>query len=68
MSDTPNLFDEYARSLTHRLINACEQDPIRSLDSRRTSVARTAAVLLATVAAVAGLILVGTEVLHIQLV
>ncbi len=67
MSDTPDQFDEHARSLTQRLLKASEHDPTRSLEPRRSSVARTAAVLLATVVVVAGLILVGTGVLHLQL-
>jgi photosystem II stability/assembly factor-like uncharacterized protein len=67
MSDAPDRFDEQVRSLTQRLIKASEQDPTESLESRKSSVARTGAVLLATVAVVAGLILVGTNVLHIQL-
>jgi photosystem II stability/assembly factor-like uncharacterized protein len=58
--------DAVARSLTHRLIAACEQEPSRSLDSRRGSAARTLAMLIATVAAVAAVGLAGTSILRGQ--
>lgn len=65
MNTTDN-FDAYARSITHRLLKAAESDPAKSLDERSTTVPRTVAMLVATLVLVAGLILVGTSVLHIQ--
>jgi photosystem II stability/assembly factor-like uncharacterized protein len=57
-------FDASARSLTRRLIAVCEQDPLRSIDSRRGSARRTVALLIATVVVVAGAGLAGTSILH----
>jgi photosystem II stability/assembly factor-like uncharacterized protein len=57
-------FDASARSLTRRLIEVCEQDPLGSIDSRRRSAGRTVALLIATVAVVAGAGLAGASILH----
>jgi photosystem II stability/assembly factor-like uncharacterized protein len=59
-------FDEQARSLTRRLIRAAEQSPTRAFEPVSGDPARSAAVLLATIAVVAGLIVIGTGVLHIH--
>ena len=65
--NTTDSFDAYARSMTHRLLKAAESDPAKSLDERSTTVPRTVAMLVTTLALVAGLIVVGTSVLHLQL-
>lgn len=57
-------FDASARSLTRRLIEVCEQDPLRAMDSRRRSAGRTVAVLIATIVVVAGAGIAGTSILH----
>ncbi|HEY6470017.1 MAG TPA: hypothetical protein VI434_09630 [Candidatus Dormibacteraeota bacterium] len=64
--NTIDNFDTYARSMTHRLLKAAEADPATSMDERSTTVPRTVAMLVATLVLVAGLIVVGTSVLHIQ--
>ena len=66
MSYVDDGFDAEARSLTHRLIAVCEQEPLHSLDSRRGSAARTVAMLIATVALVAAVGLAGTSILRGQ--
>jgi len=60
-------FDDYARSTTRRLLKAAEAEPARSLDERSNTVPRAVAMLVATLVLVAGLIVIGTSVLHIQL-
>jgi photosystem II stability/assembly factor-like uncharacterized protein len=65
VTEIDHSFDDVARSLTRRLIAAAEQAPSRVFEPRPAG-ARTAAVLLATVAVVAGIIGFGTGVLHLQ--
>jgi photosystem II stability/assembly factor-like uncharacterized protein len=60
-------FDDRARTLTRGLIKAAEQDPTRSFEPVGRSFVRSGAVLLTTAVAVAGVILVGTGALHLQL-
>jgi photosystem II stability/assembly factor-like uncharacterized protein len=62
-----NAFDEHARSLTRRLLRASEHEPALALEPATTSVPRGLAVVFATIVLVAGLIFVGSGVLHIQL-
>jgi photosystem II stability/assembly factor-like uncharacterized protein len=66
VTDIDHGFDDVARSLTRRLIAAAEQAPSRVFEPRPAGAARAAAVLLATVAVVAGVIGLGTGVLHLQ--
>ncbi len=64
MTDLRDGFEAHARSMTRRLIAVSENDPIQSMESRRGSVRRTVAMLIATAAIVAAVGLIGTGALR----
>src|SRR5438309_2194239 len=64
MRNARAVLDERARSLTRQLLRASERRQTRPVESRLTTVLRGGLMLLATIAVVALVVVVGSRILH----